>query len=59
MTVIVFDLQQGQRFDFAVEPGGVEHVELSVPGPQPVVGVGGVEHVELSVPGPQPAVGGL
>jgi hypothetical protein len=41
----------------------VLHVELSVPGPQPVVGVDGdgdgvdvVLHVELSVPGPQPAV---
>jgi hypothetical protein len=45
----------------------VLHVELSVPGPQPAVGVVGgdddvdgvdvVLHVELSVPGPQPAVG--
>ena len=43
----------------------VLHVELSVPGPQPDVGVVGVDgdgvevvlHVELSVPGPQPAVG--
>jgi hypothetical protein len=36
---------------------------LSVPGPQPAVGIGEdgavVGHVELSVPGPQPAVGGL
>jgi hypothetical protein len=35
----------------------VLHVELSVPGPQPAVGVGRLEvagHVELSVPGPQP-----
>jgi hypothetical protein len=33
------------------------HVELSVPGPQPAVGVGRLEvagHVELSVPGPHP-----
>jgi hypothetical protein len=35
------------------------HVELSVPGPHPDVGVGvGVAlHVELSVPGPHPDVG--
>jgi hypothetical protein len=37
------------------------HVELSVPGPHPdvgvVVGVGDALHVELSVPGPHPDVG--
>ena len=43
----------------------VLHVELSVPGPQPAVGVVGVDgdgveavgHVELSVPGPQLTTG--